>query len=113
MKQHRGTFHLMSGCPETALSVPSTGSQSSSVRKHRAGAKHHWKQTLKLPTDYVQIFQNYYLRSHRIKHTNTGPPNAHCQGGAIFSLFPDERVPSVLFQRQSGLRGATRGWNRG
>lgn len=51
------TFHLMSQCPKIALSVPNTGSESSSVKLLHVCAKQHWKQTLKLPTDSVQIFR--------------------------------------------------------
>lgn len=51
------TFHLMSECPQIAPSVPNTGSESPPQSKLLgARAKQHWKQTLKLPTDSVQIF---------------------------------------------------------
>lgn len=103
------TFHLMSERPKIALDVPNTGSQSCSVRSLHACAKQHWKQTLKLPTDSVQIFRKLVFTQPLNQTHKHRSSKRVLLGWRHFSLFPDEHVPSVLFQRQNLVCGKPRG----
>lgn len=120
VKQRRAeSFHLMSGCPRVAPSVPNTGSEALRLSRKIAppprAKSGNWKQTLK--TSYrvgpslseKRVFTPPPNQTHKHRSSKRRPARA----AQFLVLFPDEGAPSVLFQRQSGPSGATRGRNRG